>query len=105
IIPKSEKYEREFLVKKTEDMYKIVPPNAFVYNPMNARFGAIKENHEKFAVAVSGYYDVFYMGTEKTLQFWENYLTSQIMLKVYNSISNGSLIEKQRVHFSQFTNI
>lgn len=105
IIPKSEKYEREFLVKKTEDMYKIVPPNAFVYNPMNARFGAIKANHEKFAVAVSGYYDVFYMGTEKTLQFWENYLTSQIMLKVYNSISNGSLIEKQRVHFSQFTNI
>lgn len=105
IIPKSEKYEREFLVKKTEDIYKIVPPKAFAYNPMNARFGAIKANHEEFSVAVSGYYDIFYMGTEKTLQFWENYLTSQTMFKVYNSIATGSLIEKQRVHFSQFINI
>lgn len=105
IIPKSEKYEREFLVKKTENIYKIVPPKAFAYNPMNARFGAIKANHEGFSVAVSGYYDIFYMGTEKTLRFWENYLTSQTMFKVYNSIATGSLIEKQRVHFSQFINI
>jgi len=29
--------------------------NAFAYNPMNARFGAIKANHEDYAVSVSGF--------------------------------------------------
>lgn len=103
--PKTERYEREFLVKKEGDNYKIVPPNGFVYNPMNLRFGALKVNHEKFAVSVSGYYDVFSLKNESTLAFWENYLITPKMLQYYYSIATGSLIEKLRVHYSQFTEI
>lgn len=103
--PKTERYEREFLVKKEGDNYKIVPPNAFVYNPMNLRFGALKVNHEKFSVSVSGYYDVFSLKDDSTLAFWENYLVTSRMLNYYFSIATGSLIEKLRVHYSQFVKI
>jgi type I restriction enzyme S subunit len=105
VIPKPERYEREHLITKAGDAYKIVPPNAFVYNPMNLRFGALKVNHENFSVCVSGYYDVFFMGDEETLKFWENYLLTDRILNHYYSIATGSLIEKLRVHFSQFVNI
>lgn len=105
VVPKPERYEREHLITKEGDSYKIVPPNAFVYNPMNLRFGALKVNHEDFPVCVSGYYDVFFMGDEETLKFWENYLLADRMLNYYYSIATGSLIEKLRVHFSQFISI
>lgn len=105
VVPKPERYEREHLITKEGDSYKIVPPNAFVYNPMNLRFGALKVNHEDFPVCVSGYYNVFFMGNEETLKFWENYLLTNKMLNYYYSIATGSLIEKLRVHFSQFVNI
>lgn len=103
--PKTDRYEREFLVKKEGDNYKIVPPNAFVYNPMNLRFGALKVNHEKFSVSVSGYYDVFSLKDDGVLAFWENYLVTPKMLNYYFSIATGSLIEKLRVHYSQFVKI
>lgn len=103
--PKTDRYEREFLVKKEGDNYKIVPPNAFVYNPMNLRFGALKVNHEKFSVSVSGYYDVFSLKDDSMLAFWENYLVTPKMLNYYFSIATGSLIEKLRVHYSQFVKI
>ena len=103
--PKTDRYEREFLVKKEGDNYKIVPPNAFVYNPMNLRFGALKVNHEKFSVSVSGYYEVFSLKDDSVLAFWENYLVTPKMLNYYFSIATGSLIEKLRVHYSQFVKI
>ena len=103
--PKTDRYEREFLVKKEGDNYKIVPPNAFVYNPMNLRFGALKVNHEKFSVSVSGYYDIFSLKDDSALAFWENYLVTPKMLNYYFSIATGSLIEKLRVHYSQFVKI
>ena len=103
--PKTDRYEREFLVKKEGDNYKIVPPNAFVYNPMNLRFGALKVKHEKFSVSVSGYYDVFSLKDNSVLAFWENYLVTPKMLNYYFSIATGSLIEKLRVHYSQFVKI
>lgn len=105
VVEKTDRYKRDFLITKEGDSYKIVPPNAFVYNPMNLRFGALKVNHSGKAVAVSGYYDIFSMGTDDTIAFWENYLVSPKMLGYYDSISTGSLVEKKRVHYSQFLKI
>lgn len=102
---KTERYERSYLVKKTEDNYKIVPPNAFIYNPMNLRFGALAPSHEDKEVCVSQYYNVFLLNDETTLGFWESYLVTDDMLKFYFSIATGSLMEKLRVHYSNFVNI
>ena len=105
VTAKTDRYERSHLLKKDEDNYKIVPPRAFVYNPMNLRFGALAASHENREVSVSQYYNVFVLNDETTLSFWEYYLVSDAMLQYYFSIATGSLIEKLRVHFSSFVNI
>ena len=105
VTEKTERYERSFLVTKDEDNYKIVPPNAFVYNPMNLRFGALAVNHTGKTVSVSQYYNVFKMKDESVLPFWENYLVMPSMLRFYFSIATGSLLEKLRVHYSDFVKI
>ena len=105
VTPKTDRYVRDYLITKEGDSYKIVPDGAFVYNPMNLRFGAIKPNRSGISVCVSGYYDVFYIGIKETLAFWENYLTTPNMLNYYDRIATGSLIEKKRVYYSEFQKI
>ena len=46
VTPKTDRYVRDYLITKEGDSYKIVPNNAFVYNPMNLRFGAIGYNQK-----------------------------------------------------------
>ena len=105
VTPKTERYYREFLVTKDGDNYKAIKPGWFAYNPMNAHLGAIAPNHFGYTAAVSGYYNVFSVNEPETIHFWEEYLTSYPMLIHYKLIATGSLIEKQRVHYSQFENI
>ena len=101
ITPKTERYERSHLVKK-EDSYKIVRPNDYAYNPMNLRFGAVARHKRDIPIAVSGYYDIFTTVHESDLPFMDSFLTCGPMITYYNRVSTGSLVEKQRVHFSQF---
>ena len=105
VTPKTERYYREFLVTKDGDNYKAIKPGWFAYNPMNAHLGAIAPNHLGYTAAVSGYYNIFSVNEAETICFWEEYLTSYPMLIHYKLIATGSLIEKQRVHYSQFVNI
>ena len=101
ITAKTERYERSHLVKK-ENSYKIVRPNDYAYNPMNIRFGAVARHKGNNAVAVSGYYDIFTTVHESDLAFMDSFLTWRPMITYYNKVSTGSLVEKQRVHFSDF---
>ena len=101
ITAKTERYNRSHLVKKSES-YKIVRPNDFAYNPMNIRLGAVARHKGSFPVAVSGYYDIFTTVSPDDLAFMDSFLTCVPMITYYNKVSTGSLLEKQRVHFSQF---
>lgn len=101
ITAKTERYERSHLVKK-ENAYKVVRPGDYAYNPMNIRFGAVARHKGSVPVAVSGYYDIFTTVHEGDLAFMDSFLTSDSMITYYNKVSTGSLIEKQRVHFSDF---
>ena len=105
ITPKTDRYYREFLVTKEGNNYKEIKPGWFAYNPMNAHLGAIAPNHLGYTAAVSGYYNIFSVNEVDTISFWEEYLTSYPMLIHYKLIATGSLIEKQRVHYSQFVSI
>ncbi len=105
IIEKSERYDREHLVKKQEGMYKLVHSNEFAYNPMNIRFGAVARNKSGKTISVSGYYDVFEVKCAEDRVFIENFLISEQMKRHYNRICTGSLDEKKRVHFSEFLRI
>ncbi|GGF88671.1 restriction endonuclease subunit S [Paenibacillus aceti] len=105
VTPKSERYERSFLLKKDEDNYKIVKDDEFVYNPMNLTLGAVAKYNGGQSIAVSGYYNVFRTKEGFNSEFFENLLKTGKMILQYKSIATGSLIEKQRVHFSQFIKI
>lgn len=69
---------------------------------MNLRFGAVARHKGDMPVAVSGYYDIFTTVFENDLPFMDSFLTCGPMITYYNRVSTGSLVEKQRVHFSQF---
>ena len=101
ITAKTDRYNRSHLVKK-ENSYKILQHNDFAYNPMNIRFGAVARHKGDTPVAVSGYYDIFTTVHPGDLTFMDNFLTCGAMITYYNRVSTGSLVEKQRVHFSDF---
>ncbi|AVH48861.1 restriction endonuclease subunit S [Acinetobacter sp. SWBY1] len=103
VTAKSERYEREFLVKDTGNAYKEVHPLDFVMNPMNLRFGAIGQNFENKIVKLSKYYNVFYLDQNIVKDYYFlTFAKSKLMIDFYNQMSTGSLIEKRRNHFKDF---
>lgn len=102
VIPKSERYERGFLVKSEGNSYKVMKPNDFAYNPMNLRFGALSQYKGNQSVFVSKYYNIFYSTDKAVSSFLELYLTMYRMVQYYNKMATGTLEEKKRVHFSDF---
>lgn len=105
VTPKTDRYERNFLVTKEGDTFKVVPPKAFVMNPMNLRFGAINYSKIDFPVSVSGYYNIFEIENGQNNDFWSAYFLTKSAINLYNSVATGSLLEKKRVHFSQFVGL
>lgn len=105
VTPKTQRYERGFLVTKEDDLFKIVEPGNFVTNPMNLRFGAVGYNKEPFPVSVSGYYDVFEIDENRCGGFWSSYFRSATGIKIFDDAATGSLIEKRRVHYSELKKI
>ena len=102
VTPKTERYERSFLVNNEDDAYKLVLPDDFAFNPMNLRFGAIGRYAGSENVAVSKYYNIFYCDKSVDSRFCEIYFRSDEMVAFYDNMAIGSLIEKRRVHFSDF---
>lgn len=102
VIPKSERYERAFLVKNESEAYKVMHEDDFAYNPMNLRFGALAMYTGVEKIVVSKYYNIFYCNKKIDTKFIELFLTSYRRIKYYNSMATGSLEEKKRVHYSDF---
>jgi len=102
MIPKSDRYERSFLVKKHVKAYKVMQKDDFAFNPMNLRFGALARLKEKSPITVSKYYNVFYCNKRGDPKYFEEFLTSHQMIQYYNKMATGSLIEKKRVHYLEF---
>ena len=98
LTPKSERYNRDFLVKK-DDNFKLVRPGDIVYNPMNMTIGAVGYNGTAKSIAVSGYYTTM-IAKENYDSFYINtWLKSPRAIQLYKTYATGSLIEKQRVQF------
>lgn len=104
ITPKTERYDRSFLVKKN-DKFKIVRKNEFVYNPMNMTIGAVGYNNLGKDIIVSGYYVVMKSNNISANRYWYNWLKSPKTIRLFKQKATGSLIEKQRIQFSTFEKI
>ncbi|MGG4000627.1 restriction endonuclease subunit S [Anoxybacillus kestanbolensis] len=107
LVPKPDRYERSFLLKnKEENQYRLVYPQNILFNPMNLRFGAIAISKERVPVSVSAYYNVLSTVNDNYLAEYYAYLfCSGLYISLYERIATGSLIEKKRVHLSQFFKI
>lgn len=103
VVPKTERYERRFLVQSEDEAYKVMYRDDFAFNPMNLRLGALARLNNSDRVLVSQYYNVFLCNELVDPVFAENYLTTHNLIQFYNKMATGSLEEKKRVHYSEFT--
>lgn len=99
LTPKSERYNRKFLVKKDTN-FKEVRSGDIVYNPMNMTLGAVGYNEMAKSVAVSGYYTTMIANEGYDSYYINTWLKSPQAISLYKTFATGSLKEKQRVQFS-----
>ena len=75
IAPKTERYERDFLVKDiNQKKYKVVYPNDLVFNPPNLRYGAIARSNIDYKVILSPSYEIFKTDLNKFCPTFLEYL-------------------------------
>lgn len=103
ITEKSDRYEREFLVKdKSNKNYKIVYPNDIVFNPANLRWGAIAKHTRTFKVLLSPIYEVLSVKKGYDVDFISYLVSSPRQIAYYASILEGTLIERMAVKVEPF---
>ena len=106
LTPKTDRYKRDFLVKKT-DKFKRVKPNDFAYNPMNLTLGSLDANQLGKSISVSGYYVVMSIEdySKYDIDYFKILLKTSFAIFQYKQYATGTLIEKQRVQFPTFSEI
>jgi len=104
LIGKTDRYERDFLVKK-KDQFKRIETNTLVYNPMNITIGSIDIYTGLYPIAVSGYYVSIVYDKNIDTDFLKEVLLLPSSLKMYKNYATGSLIERQRVQYPTFSKL
>lgn len=107
ITAKSDRYDREFLVKdKGSKAYKVVYPGDIVFNPANLRWGAIARSEIGHKVVVSPIYEVLEVDTEKiNSDLLTHALTCPRQIAIYATQVEGTLIERMAVKLDAFLQI
>lgn len=106
VTPKTDRYNREFLVKEDDKKYKITKYNDIVYNPANLRFGAITLNKIEKDVLLSPIYETLYIkdSTKYDIDFIGAILTSDNQIKRFSTMAEGTLVERMAVKVKDFIN-
>ena len=101
IIPKSERYDRDFLVKDNSKEYKITKLNDICYNPANLKFGVICLNDYGDSIFSPIYvtfevikFDPYYVSL---------YLTSKNFINYILKYQQGTVYERMAVNPEDFT--
>lgn len=104
VCPKSERYNRSFLVKSDEKVYKKTYKDDIVYNPANLRFGAIARNNNDNPVLLSPIYQTLYVKdkTSFDIDFIGQLLTWERQVRRMSSYAEGTLIERMEVKIDSF---
>jgi type I restriction enzyme S subunit len=108
VTPKTERYEREFLVTNKESKkYKVIRTGDLVFNPSNLRWGAIATSFIQFPVLASPIYEVFYPKDDQVLDpyFLGALASSPILMARYLARVEGTLIERTALKKDDFLEI
>ena len=102
VTPKTERYNREFLVREETKKYKYTKYNDIVYNPANLKFGAIARN--KYGEAFfSPIYLTFEVNYSNVLpEFIEKILTSNDFIQKALKFQEGTVYERMAVKADDF---
>ena len=106
VTEKSDRYNREFLVKGDNKKYKITKFNDIVYNPANLRFGAISLNKIKKDVLLSPIYETLYVKNiyKYDVGFISQILMSENQIKHFSTMAERTLVERMSVKVKDFIN-
>jgi type I restriction enzyme S subunit len=103
VTPKTERYNREFLVVDSNKQYKLVLPGDIVYNPANLRWGAIGVSKLSHPVVVSPIYEVLYQDTdEHNHDFICTALMRPKQIFLFSRKGQGTLLERIAVTIEDF---
>lgn len=101
VFPKTERYNRDFLVTNEEKKYKITQKGYLCYNPANLKFGVICVN--TYGTGIFSPIYVTYKILEKIdIQFAEYFFTQQNFINRVRKYEEGTVYERQAVKSSDF---
>jgi type I restriction enzyme S subunit len=103
VTPKTQRYNREFLVRDEQKKYKVTRYDDIVYNPANLKFGAIARNTYGKAV-FSPIYVTFDVGDAILPFFAEILVTNPDFIKRALMYQEGTVYERMAVKPEDFLN-
>lgn len=101
IHPKTDRYDRDFLVKDEDKKYKVSYLNDICYNPANLKFGVITRNDYGKCI-VSPIYVTYMVNPGFNPKFIELFVTRTAFLKEIRRYEQGTVYERMAVSSDDF---
>lgn len=101
VVPKSSRYERDFLVRQDNKKYKITKFNDICYNPANLKFGVICRNKYNDAI-FSPIYITYEVLDNYSPLYLEYYLCRKEFINKVRKYEEGTVYERMAVKSSDF---
>lgn len=101
VAPKTERYDRDFLVKNENKQYKVTRFNDICYNPANLKFGVICRNTYGDLI-FSPVYVTFEISNKVYSAYIELFLTNANFIGRIRRYEQGTVYERRRYHQKTF---
>lgn len=101
LFPKTDRYDRDFLVKDLDKKYKISYLNDIVYNPANLKFGVITRNNYGTCI-ISPIYITYEVNKNVDSRFIELFVTRKKFLNEIRRYEQGTVYERMAVNSEDF---
>ena len=105
VTPKTERYDREFLVRTGDKKYKYTELDDIVYNPANLKFGAISRNKFGKAVFSPIYVTLMVNKSRVFANFIEGIVTQSDFIQKALQYQEGTVYERMAVKVSDFLSL
>lgn len=102
VAPKTDRYNRDFLVKSDDKKYKVTHYNDICYNPANLKFGVICVNKYKNDAIFSPIYITYEVNPKYNTDFIGSILCSNDFIRYIRKYEEGTVYERQAVKSSDF---
>ena len=102
VVLKTDRYNRDFLVKSDDKKYKVTHLNDICYNPANLKFGVICINKCEFDAIFSPIYITYEVSPEYNTDFIGAILSSTNFIQYIRKYEEGTVYERQAVKSADF---